>query len=196
MIRRLQRAWLKFYCKIVKIPSTPRDIALGAMIGAIVGHMPIMGFQIMFLLFLNLFIRFNIISASLFTLISNPVSAPFLYPFLLWIGTFFYPLPEGMFQNLTAKNLLGIMEYWFFRVIDYFFSFLGEAITHPPIPNGLKEADLVEFLKTGFISLWVGCLITGCLVGVGVYFFVLHITENYQKARLNRSRQLLKKNSC
>lgn len=96
------------YKKILRIKSSPHDIALGLALGVFVGLLPIIPFQSILVLALALATRSSKLTALLGTLISNPLNIPFLYFIMYKLGRFFLPETRGRFnpEHLTIDDLL------------------------------------------------------------------------------------------
>lgn len=81
------------YKRILRIKSTPQDIALGMGLGVFIGLLPIIPLQTVVVLALALLLRCSKLTALIGTLITNPLTIPFFYLIMLRIGRFF--LPDG-----------------------------------------------------------------------------------------------------
>ncbi|WP_161788444.1 DUF2062 domain-containing protein [Desulfonatronum thiodismutans] len=81
------------YKRILRIKSSPEDIALGMGLGVFIGLLPIIPLQTVVVLALALLLRCSKLTALIGTLITNPLTIPFFYLVMLRIGRFF--LPDG-----------------------------------------------------------------------------------------------------
>ncbi|SMP68447.1 hypothetical protein SAMN06295888_11624 [Desulfonatronum zhilinae] len=81
------------YKKILRLKSSPEDIALGMGLGVFIGLLPIIPLQTVVVLALALLLRCSKLTALIGTLITNPLTIPFFYLIMLRIGRFF--LPDG-----------------------------------------------------------------------------------------------------
>ncbi len=81
------------YKRILRIKSSPEDIALGMGLGVFIGLLPIIPLQTVVVLALALLFRCSKLTALIGTLITNPLTIPFFYLIMLRIGRFF--LPDG-----------------------------------------------------------------------------------------------------
>ncbi len=79
------------YKKILRLKSSPHDIALGLSLGVFIGLLPIIPFQFITVLVLAMALRCSKLTALLGTLIANPLSIPFLYFIKFRLGCFFLP---------------------------------------------------------------------------------------------------------
>lgn len=87
----LTRSLRHLYVKVLRVKSDPRDIALGMALGVFIGLLPIIPLQSVIVLALALAFRCSKLSALIGTLITNPLTIPFLYLMMLRIGRFFLP---------------------------------------------------------------------------------------------------------
>ncbi|PTN38050.1 DUF2062 domain-containing protein [Desulfonatronum sp. SC1] len=81
------------YMRILRLKSSPQDIALGMGLGVFIGLLPIIPLQTVVVLALALLLRCSKLTALIGTLITNPLTIPFFYLIMLRIGRFF--LPDG-----------------------------------------------------------------------------------------------------
>ena len=77
----------KVYERFIKIRGEPRDIALGFALGIFIGVSPILGLQMWSGLLLAALFKWNKIAAVIGTLISNPISTPFIYTATYYFGS-------------------------------------------------------------------------------------------------------------
>lgn len=85
------RRWLLRYIKVtyarfLKMRGEPRQIALGLALGIMIGMTPFMGFHTVSALFLATFWKWNKIAAVAGVFITNPFTAPFIYPITYVVG--------------------------------------------------------------------------------------------------------------
>ncbi len=99
---KLAEAWQKGYARFLKIRGTPREVALGFALGVFVGMSPFLGFQMAIAVFFAALVQWNKLSAAVGVWISNPLTAPLIYPVTYYVGAKAvglrqaYPLPEAM----------------------------------------------------------------------------------------------------
>jgi hypothetical protein len=84
---RLGRLLHKGYERFVKIRGEPREIALGFALGIFVGMSPTMGFQTVIAVFFATLLKWNKIAAALTVWITNPFTAPIIYPITYYVGS-------------------------------------------------------------------------------------------------------------
>jgi len=93
---------------MLRLKSSPHDIALGLSLGVFVGLLPIIPFQSLLVLILAVALRCSKLAALLGTLVSNPLNIPFLYFIMHRLGRFFLPDLRGRYnpEHLTITDLL------------------------------------------------------------------------------------------
>lgn len=96
------------YKKMLRVKSSPHDVALGLALGVFVGLLPIIPFQSVTVLVLAMALRCSKPTALLGTLISNPLNIPFLYFIMFRLGRFFLPDMRGRYnpEHWTMSELL------------------------------------------------------------------------------------------
>lgn len=104
MLRGLSHA----YKKMLRLKSSPHEVALGLSLGVFVGLLPIIPLQTVTVLLLALALRCSKLTALLGTLISNPLNIPFLYFIMFKLGRYFMPDLRGCFnpEHITFLDLL------------------------------------------------------------------------------------------
>jgi len=78
----------QWFLKIAKAEGSADEIAMGAAIGTFVSVFPTFGFGFVFVLFLYRFYKFNLITATSTSVISNPFTSPFFMLLSYKIGSF------------------------------------------------------------------------------------------------------------
>ncbi|MCP4691776.1 MAG: DUF2062 domain-containing protein [Desulfobacterales bacterium] len=102
----------KTYKRFLKIRGNPHEIALGFALGLFVGMTPFMGLQTLIAVPIAALFKLNKIAAAAAVWISNPLTAPVIYPITYWIGSRFvtfkkaYELPN----ELTYTFLVNIIK--------------------------------------------------------------------------------------
>ncbi len=101
---------LAFYW-LVKIEGDPRSIALGFALGIFIGMTPTMGFQMPIAVFFAIPFGLNKISSAAGVWITNPVSAPIIYPinYLVGVKLFSIDIAGEMFVDLSLKSLKSLL---------------------------------------------------------------------------------------
>ncbi len=74
------------YTRFLKIRGEPSEIAMGLALGIMVGMTPFMGFHTVIAIFLAALWKCNKIAAVVGVFITNPFTAPLIYPITYWIG--------------------------------------------------------------------------------------------------------------
>ncbi|MBL7174575.1 MAG: DUF2062 domain-containing protein [Desulfobacteraceae bacterium] len=77
----------KTYERFIKIRGEPRDIAMGFALGLFLGFSPMFGFQVWVAILLAALFKWNKIAAALGTVISNPITTPFIYVATYYVGS-------------------------------------------------------------------------------------------------------------
>jgi len=83
---RLRKFLKETYERLIKIRGEPREIALGFALGIFIGMSPTMGIQIVVAVFFAAILKWNKISAAIGVLITNPITAPFVYSITYLVG--------------------------------------------------------------------------------------------------------------
>jgi len=107
---KLLLALKKTYQRFLKIRGDPHEIALGFALGLFVGMTPFMGFHTAIAIFFAALLKWNKISAAVGVWISNPVTAPVIYPFTFFIGAKLTGIANG-------ANPAGGYEFAFFDMV-------------------------------------------------------------------------------
>ena len=102
----------KPYDRFLKIKGDPREIALGMALGLFVGMSPFMGIQMAVAVFLAAIFKWNKISAAIGVWISNPLTAPFIYPLTYLVGSklFGYQKPFKLPEEFDFDYILTIIR--------------------------------------------------------------------------------------
>ncbi len=100
--RNLYDTLKKAYSRFLKIRGTPREIALGVALGLLVGMTPTMGIQTPIAIFIAALFKWNKISSAAGVWISNPFTAPILYPINYFVGAKILGLEAA--QNLSMDS--------------------------------------------------------------------------------------------
>ncbi|SDB20753.1 hypothetical protein SAMN05660653_00990 [Desulfonatronum thiosulfatophilum] len=136
----LLRSLRHLYKKVLRIKSTPHDLALGMALGIFIGLLPIIPLQTIFVLILAVAFRCSKLTALIGTSITNPLTIPFFYLLMLRIGRFFLPEGRGRLnpEHWTIGELL--QTGWYF----YASMLLGGFLI--AIPSALFAYFLTLFL--------------------------------------------------
>ena len=85
--RRMRSALRRAYERFIRIRGDPKDICFGLALGIFLGISPIFGFQLILAVLIAALLKWNKIAAAMGTLISNPLTTPFIYPFAYFVGS-------------------------------------------------------------------------------------------------------------
>ena len=118
--------WSKAYKRFLKIRGNPREIALGMALGLFIGMTPIMGLHMATAVPLAALFKWNKISAAAGVWITNPLTAPVIYPITYMVGKPFLgtsrpislPVAEGL--DALIKMLLKAPEIFWTMTIGGF----------------------------------------------------------------------------
>jgi len=77
---------IHFYQRFIKLRGTPHEIGMGLSLGVVVALTPFLGLHTAMAVFTALLFKWNKIAAALGVWITNPLTAPVIYPITLWIG--------------------------------------------------------------------------------------------------------------
>ncbi|OGV52911.1 MAG: hypothetical protein A2X49_09945 [Lentisphaerae bacterium GWF2_52_8] len=96
-----------FYSKLVRHHGSPDYLARGLAAGVFIGLLIPMGFQLLIAIPMAFLVRGSKILAGLGTMITNPWSVTFIYPFQCWIGSILMGNPL-VFRELNSdfKDLI------------------------------------------------------------------------------------------
>lgn len=99
------------YTRFLKIRGEPRQIAYGLALGIFIGMTPFMGFHTIMALLVAAACRWNKFSAMAGILITNPLTAPFIYPVTYVVGNAVLgisnlPHPEKVLSLEAAADLI------------------------------------------------------------------------------------------
>ncbi len=86
-LEKLKASVKNAYHRFVKIRGNPKEIALGFALGIFVGMSPYMGFHMAIAVFFASVLKWNKISAATAVWISNPLTAPIIYPATYYMGS-------------------------------------------------------------------------------------------------------------
>ncbi len=90
---------------------TDPQVAKGLALGLFIGCTPTMGVQTILCAAAAFFLRVNVPIALLATLVSNPLSAPILYPLEYKLGVWLVGIPEGPVLEGFSGAFRGFVRY-------------------------------------------------------------------------------------
>ncbi len=155
----------KGYERFLKIRGNPREIALGLALGLFIAMTPTMGFQMALAVCLATFFKWNKISAGLGVWVTNPVTAPVIYPVCYYIGSRIYSVPKSqtvdpgrdikLFYSLLIKapdlfialTIGGIIVGLPLAVTGYYFAFSAIHRYQDEIKQSLAKRKQKKALK-------------------------------------------------
>lgn len=149
--------------KLVTQNSTPHEIAFGLAAGVFVGALPIMGIQMIVVLFLLIpFKNVNRFAAASGVWYTNPLTFIPVYAFTYWIGTLFYHSDDILDYTSFAKAFEGR------DTLTGFF-------------NLLKEEQ--GFFLDLFICTWIGGFILGIILAIPTYYITKAAVQKYRNRK-------------
>ena len=109
----------KGYRRFLKIRGHPNEIALGLALGLFVGMTPSMGFHTAIAVFFAALFKWNKISSAIGVWVTNPLTAPVIYPVNYYIGAkliglqkvYFVPEANG-FATIYKMMLKAPEIFW------------------------------------------------------------------------------------
>jgi uncharacterized protein (TIGR03546 family) len=138
--RTLSDRILRAYSRFLKLRGEPREIALGFSLGIMVGMSPFLGFHTIIAVFLAAMLKWNKIAAAVAVFITNPFTAPVIYPVTLFVG----------------KKVLGVSNN--FPDLERFLSISSalEFIKHSPmILVDLTVGGIIIGLPLSIAAYWI-----------------------------------------
>jgi len=136
MIAKLKRwlSWRRLYCSVIKQEGSPESVAKGVALGIFVGFLMPVGGQIVVAVPLSFLIRANKILSVMFTMLTNPYTVPFIYPFQCWLGGWLIGSPLK-FETVKAQFRGFFSEPSWTALLD-----LGGDFVAPFFAGGLAMA--------------------------------------------------------
>ena len=153
--------------KLVREKGSGYFVAMGAVVGLMVGMIIPMGGQTLIALFLAWIMRVSKTAACTFTFISNPWSVIFIYPFQIWFGGLFSGITisqETIDRFIAAGNKIEIMKFDFSAMV----SFLAEE----------GSGIMINFV--------IGGTILGTVISLISYPGLIHFLNRHQVQRARR----------
>lgn len=83
---RTVRMMKRFYVRFVRLRGTPHQISLGLALGFLVGMTPFLGAHTVIAIFLASLFKWSKITATIGVMITNPLTAPLIYPVTYKLG--------------------------------------------------------------------------------------------------------------
>jgi len=99
---RISRNLKRFYNRFLKLRGSTRQIALGMALGIFVGMTPFLGFHTAIAVMLASLVKWSKIAAGVGVFISNPLTAPIIYPLTFRLGA----LLTGFSEPIQWSKLL------------------------------------------------------------------------------------------
>lgn len=108
LVRMLKRIYYRF----LRIRGTPRQISLGLALGIFVGMTPFLGFHTIMSVMLASVFKWSKITAAIGVLITNPFTAPLIYPLTYKIGAMItgFSDPSSWLKLFEPGGAMGLMK--------------------------------------------------------------------------------------
>lgn len=172
-----RKKFLYYMVKLARQSGSPEVVARGVFIGLFIGLLIPFGMQIMIALPLAFAFRANKVTAVAFTLITNPWSIVFIYPFQCYIGS-----------HIIANPLS------YQRLKDIFGSFI-KKISGSEMSMTDSYSELISLGMEIVVPFFVGGFILGITAALIGYFsslsLVKRIRDRKEKRKSERRARLL-----
>lgn len=108
LMRTLKRAYYRF----LRLRGAPEQIALGFALGIFIGMTPFLGFHTVIAVMLAAVFKWSKIAAGIGVFITNPFTAPFIYPMTYKLGTLVVGLSKmNQFPKIFEPGgVIGVMK--------------------------------------------------------------------------------------
>jgi uncharacterized protein (DUF2062 family) len=153
--------------KLIREKGSGYFVAMGAVVGLMVGMIIPMGGQTLIALFLAWMLKVSKTAACTFTFISNPWSVIFIYPFQIWFGGLFSGIK---ISQQTITNFIKAGNEIDFLAFD--FSSMGEFLKQE------GTGILINFV--------IGGAILGLIISLIAYPLLIQFLNRHQKKRAKR----------
>jgi len=129
---RLYSLLQKGYARFLKIRGHPHEIAMGLALGIFIAMTPTMGFQMAIAICLATFFKWNKVAAGIGVWVTNPVTAPIIYPVCYYIGSRIYSVPKS--QSVGAGLNVKLFYTLLVKAPELFFALtIGGVIIGLPL---------------------------------------------------------------
>jgi uncharacterized protein (DUF2062 family) len=166
-MRSLWRWFRLLKLKLIREKGSGYFVAMGAVVGLMVGMIIPMGGQTFIALFLAWILKVSKTAACTFTFISNPWSVIFIYPFQIWFGGLFSGIKisqKTITHFIDAGNEIDLLAFNF--------SAMGEFLKQE------GSGILINFV--------IGGAILGLIVSFATYPLLIRFLNSHQKKRAKR----------
>jgi uncharacterized protein len=146
--------------RLVRLQSSPHEIALGCALGAFVSITPLLGVQTILAIVLALLLRASVPAAIIGTFVGNPLSWPFI-----WVSTYVMGLQivglEGAFDPAAVQRnvqllwsaLLDPSPQLLDATASLFWPLLWPMLAGS-VPIGLLTAAIVYYISRNVVRGW------------------------------------------
>ncbi len=160
-----------FFYWLVRLRGSPHAIAGGLAVGMFITFTPTVGLQTLIALAIATAANLSRAAAVLPVWLTNPVTAPPVFAFTYWTGTFFWPGPEAAVVASAMRDF-------------------AEGIDR--VELGALPDHLEVFGQLGldvFVPLWIGGTLVGLAAAAVVYPVTYRMVLAVRRGRVQRVRQ-------
>lgn len=143
--RRLVRILKRIYYRFLRIRGTPRQISQGLALGFFIGMTPFLGFHTVLAVMLAALFKWNKIAACVGVFITNPFTAPLIYPLTYKLGSMVtgFSDPSQWQKLFESGGVISLVKNSPMILVDLFFG--GMII-------GLPMAFIVYYVALNALS--------------------------------------------
>lgn len=118
--KRSMQTLKQFYNRFLRIRGTPQQVALGLALGVFVGMTPFMGFHTVIAVMLASIVKWSKLAAGIGVFITNPFTAPFIYPLTYRLGVAVTGLsdPSRLRKLFEAGGLVDLLKSSPMMIVD------------------------------------------------------------------------------
>ena len=150
---RISRSSKHFYHRFFKLRGSPREASLGIALGVFVGMSPFLGFHTAIAVLLASLFKWSKITAALGVFITNPITAPIIYPLTYRLGAMLtgFSEPIQWSRLLESVALIELLKNSPMIIIDMLFggifvgiplSIIVYFITHAIVSKAKKRIEM------------------------------------------------------
>ena len=103
----------EYFKELIRLQTNPKDIARGVALGVFIGFIPIWGLlQLIVALFFGAILRVNKIAIIVGTMVTNPITIPFIYALCFKAGKWLLKSEVQLFalKDLTTANIVAVAK--------------------------------------------------------------------------------------
>lgn len=169
-----RRASWYLWHRLRRLPDPPHRIARGVFAGTFANFPPILGFQVVTALGIAWVMRGNLLAAALATLLSNPITTPFIALVSLKLGYWMLGIDGGF-------TVSAVFEAFGLAAQDLWNNFLAVFS-----PRQAQWDGLIRFWHHIYLPYLVGSIIPGLISSTVLYKLTIPALTAYQALRRRR----------